>query len=323
MAYQTGTAADVQDLAGKLAAFAVTNGWIQDGTYVDAGLQQNVFYLHSGPTYVAILGDMNDASGTWLYGQGGTGYDPSGNGSLIEQSDWACGCNFVVTPIVEYHMFVTNQYIHCAFLGGDGIWNNFMMGELVKTCDFVGGTYGCGTNFSSATYTGGARRSSAYYSTHAYPFDSYGLGGANGAYCFVNANRDGPNKWFAFYSTIGADNAAGGGYRIEGFNDVDVLESGTAPYTITSGLMARSINQFNGLTILHNMLVSVMYDSGYYSYIGYPNDLKTVNLKYLNAKDIITIGGEDWMVFPAKSKQYVDTYTCYSDTIGYAYRRNA
>ena len=314
MAYQTGTANDVLDLADKIADFAVAQGWTED-----AGAAGDR-YLHSGSCYVRLLGNLGSAGGPWLYAYGGTGY----SAGLVDQSPFS-GCNLAVSPVAEYHLFCTAQYIHCAFLCSSGSWNNLMLGELTKTNNFVGGTYAAGTNFDDNGTTN-PQVNLPYSTVHSYPFDCYGYNanyGKAGGWSQVGALRPSDtHKWFAGrQKTPAGDQRQGNGYITNSWSSTTVNAS-TDNYTTQNALMPRSNNTFNGLNIMHPLMVNIHYQDGYYTTLGNPQDVRLVNIKHLNPKDIITIGSDDWMVFPAKSKVLIDTSTPYSQYIGYAYLRN-
>jgi len=330
MAYQTGSASDVADLVNKISAYAVANGWVLDN---DNGASDHC--LHSGPNYIRLIGTTAGTYGPWVYAYTGTGYN--GAGALVTQSG-AAACNWATSPTVEYHLFVTAQYIHCAFLSGNGAWNNLMCGVLTKTNNFEGGTYVAGTNWrwSNHTWTTvngepysykGNYVSNAYDYYHTYPFDCYtSSNGGSGHYTRVNAVRSALSpdmKNFSMYNNTSADTRGYGGYRHFNWADTTSTYSTTGVYTSTAQLMARSVNQFNGLAVMHPIMVGAHYEAGYFTTLGNPQDVRLINLKYLNAKDIITIGTDEWMVFPAKSKQLIDNFTPYSQFIGYAYLRNA
>lgn len=323
MAYQNGSAADVVNLVNKISAFAQQQGWVLDN---DNGRGDHC--LHTGPNYVRLIGNLRNQYGPWVYAYHGTGYD--GAGGLTLQSG-ATACNLVATPIAEYHLFVTSQYIHCAFFCGNGTWNNLMCGVLTKTCDFDGGTYVAGTNHSLQADGSDANHSSnAYWSRHSYPFDSnssiYRSHYGAGQYTRVNAVRSALSpdmKNFSFYNNSSDDVRGCGGYTVFGFNNAGAISGRTSHYSGQAVLMARASNLFNGLSIMHPIMVGVHYQAGYMTTLGHPQDLRLVNLKYLQPKDILTVGTDEWIVFPAKSRHLISPTLPYSEYIGYAYLRNA
>lgn len=313
MAYETGTAADIEVFVDKLVAFAQLQGWVVDRHY-DNLSGTNTYFLHSGSAYIQLIGQQEDQ---WIRAYGGTGFDSalnSGKGGLLEKGGYD-GCNYCTAPIAEYHMFATSQYVHVAFLKGNGTWGNFVFGVLTKTCNFVGGTYISGT--SMCTYA--LRRALAYSKYNGTLFDGHRSATySSDGYTQVNAVREGVHTWFHTTPDDTGDRRLACGHSSGGVSNEDDFSLDSNRYSVQNALAQRNINTFNGLTILHPFLVGVHWASNYFTWVGHPQDIKFVSIKHLNPKDIITIGADRWMVFPVSSKHKV-TDIAYSQDDAYAY----
>ena len=134
MAYQTGTAASLNELLGKLAQFATMLGW-----------------QATRPTENEL--SLTNASGGWsLALNSGLLYvrchdNPTGNTATSELG----GGNYV-----SYDFFGTADYLHVVVQYMTERFRHFGLGTLIKEGDYVGGQYCYGTYLyaKEASYSG-------------------------------------------------------------------------------------------------------------------------------------------------------------------------
>lgn len=296
MAYETGTTTGPQDLIqNKLAAFAAALGWsVQNCT---TGLNFSI-----GSQYYGIYWTTNS-----VLLRAATGY--SGAAAYNAQPGAApsadCTINInAVGPYLAYHFFGTNQYLHVAIESTSGVFSHFFIGQLQKAGAFTGGFYCTGTNWNYTTSYSNSPES-AY---HDYGFDRGNTQSAN--YSVLRADIDAKtNNWMRFNPTSSWNgNYARGGVRVSSMSD--------------SGFDTGVIN-YNQLTPLWPIHLFVDRPSSFYSYAGVVQDLRIINMQNYAAGDQITIGSDNYLVFPCKQKTTVTgdgTTNPSSGNYGWAFR---
>lgn len=144
MAYQTGTAVDINDLMGKFLTFAVAQGWTNDTT----GANPGNWYLHNDSGYWSfqwrdkmLFAYVNTdvAAGLPANKQPGCSIAHNYNDSETASNKLELG-NYVA-----YHLFGTAQYIHCVVQVDAEYYIHFGIGTLNKQGQYVGGQYTYGT----------------------------------------------------------------------------------------------------------------------------------------------------------------------------------
>jgi hypothetical protein len=293
MPYQTGTANGPADLLDKLRIFAEARGWTTNRN--DLGTTGELC-LAKGAQFVNFDCDADD-----IFARGSTGFDGGlawnaqpGHSSVDAQS------NNMPGPFAAYHFFAgaNPDYVYAVVETVAGIYKHLVFGQLVKTGAYTGGAFVDTVYWEySPTYVNTA---SAPF--HAYLFDaevhsSYQLNGQ------IRADIDGfTNRWYRFY-----------------LNEDSLQARGNGRGGLTDSLFKRNPNSYNALTVLLPIYVMVYRPGGTYSPIGTVPDLRQVNIANLAPGATISIGGQDWMIFPAVQKRGA-AGTPNSGDYGYAYR---
>jgi len=157
MAYQTGSATDLEDLISKLLTFATANGWTQD----EFATADGDFALHKDDIYVSGRWDTVTPQHVSLHqalGFDGTGTlpgdhtDDSGHGYNDSSShvDTNLDNERSVTyigdgPFTTYHFFEdddgTRSYLHVVVQSETDVYRHFGFGEVDKVGTWTGGEY--------------------------------------------------------------------------------------------------------------------------------------------------------------------------------------
>lgn len=299
MAFQTGTSSGPSDLVTLLATFAGANGWTVGNTSDGFKVFRNTtlginFSVAWGASDIYIRGCTGYSSGSAWTAQPGIS-------SIISQ------CNQLTGPFKTYYFFGTGQYLHVVIETTTNIFKHFVMGLLNKNSTFTGGEYydasfhniaAGDTNYPNSSY-------------HRYLFD-----GSN------NASNT---------TTSGSVRVAADGYTWRPYRDASSVTTDhvkgcvRTAYSLTGSLFNCSINSFNQRTTLVPILLSAGRPSSLYSLVGSPPDIRQVKMDNLNPGQIITLGTDEWYVFPHIQKTAsVNNYNSSvvsSGMYGYAYKK--
>lgn len=333
MAYQTGTASDVNDLINQLRTFAQNLGWTIN--YHDVRLASytgkttadrwlSIYHLDAG--YFNVYSHTTNKE---IYVNGATGYAGGSTEYAQTGQGWVARANGLTGPFTAYHFFGTTQYLHVVIETSAGIFSHFNIGKLNKTGNFVGGEYAQAVDWC---YYNNYNVISSPDSYHMFPFCRLGDRSYCAAYCGgFRADIDGrTNNWFSTtnsyaYAYPGATsvyvNDSTSDLRARGSVRNNDSNFGSNPSHL---LFLRSPNAFNGLTPLIPLTVGVeRLGDNKLSLIGHAPDMRLVNMRNLSPNDVMTIGSDQWIVFPIKQRS--DTVSD-SNTVpksgyyGYAYR---
>lgn len=288
MAYESGVTSGVEDLLDKIRVVALARGWTVnafnqiDPTYKYLALQHNGEYFN----LMSQLG-VGGADGyyvpnylnVWL--STNYGNDVGGglsNPSPVAQAN-AIGSN------VPYKIFSGANYIHVVVEVATGIFIFIMIGHLNKYGAYTGGAYCTCTH----TEYDNSSRSVKIPSQH-YIFQR--AGGVHveidGYYNFYHAPLGGPTSPHTETLLINAQIAI---ERWAGF----------------------SPNDFNLVSAMQPIVLSVHRGSGLYSPIGEVPDIRALNIKNMNSGDVLTIGADNWEVYSMSSESV--------SQIGYAFKK--
>lgn len=280
MAYQTGTAATVDQLLQAIQAFAVTQGYTSHGDWTSGsshfyGLQKGSEYflleqLNSSDTIrLDVASSISTGSG-W----GSQGVASGGGGN-------ACYVYPINAPYTSYHLFSTADNIFAAVECAPGQYNHIMLGVIVKT----------------GTWTGGGFVAGGYY-IRSYRWDNFiGFanspplsGGEDGSINF----RDDRVQISTAGDTVAVLNDLKVGWAARAHSPTFVQHP--ALYIIDRA----SPNPFNRRAAMMQPQLFVE-DSGVNRWrpIGYIEGVRSLRIDALNAKDVINT---DWMVFPFTQK---------------------
>jgi hypothetical protein len=317
--YETGTATGPADLVGKLVTFAQSLGWTVSTTTTS---NNTVWPAGSSSGRVFSKGSLVFGVG-WatddLFIVGATAVNGSNPWNTQTGTSSTSGTAYggrstgMTGPYQAYHFFAgtSPDYIHIVVETTAGIFRHTHLGELSKAGTFTGGAYAAGTSWFMGLGSGSLYYSGVPNSTyHQVPFDASNQSYAGAAW-ILRADIDGKtNNWVRQPTDVrGAIQRVGN------------------PGTLTESLHERSPSEFNQLTPFVPLYLSVLRSASLYSPIGYPADLRFVNVTNFAPGEVVTLGSDQWMVFPiiAKTATWGNvsaTNVPSSGTYGFAYKRN-
>lgn len=294
MAFQTGTANDVDDLLDKIRLFLSAQGWTIDKWVPASSGYDAELYVHKG-TEVYISMETAVQSGLQYYlGVNqvidrpaintyiNTGFNtgnavdaqPGGSGQEI-QTDW------LLAPIDTYWFFEDDYYLHVVCETVPGTYAHFGFGQLNKLGTYNYGVYAHGTRWNHFTSYIDAWNNAQ----HNLPFDR---DSTNITHCSrILHDVEGVNKEYDFYAGGQDLNRAIGPGRGGPQMDMWVIPA----------------NDFNGLVTLCPSWVHTGAASGLWRPVGQVPDYRMVNIKSLVPGSTLSIGGDTWYVFPAVVKK--------------------
>ncbi len=303
MAYQTGPSTGLTDLFNKLSVFASANGWTVTRHTA------NEFCLNNGVTYENIYFD--EGAGT-IYLRLAQDWDNA--------LDWNAQPGFapleqytygVTGSLSTYHFFTnaSGDYLHIVIEVNSGYFRHICFGRMAKTSTQLGGDYS-GTVWQNTGTT-------ATYTTPFTMRESSTYGREFRAPCFLTETPEvgqgplGKGVWadcnrYANYrgDVAGLFTDFHGNHNYAGFY-YDWHKYGT-PTTF---------NQQSVLTPIHAFVARA---DGMWSPVGTVMDIRNVSMETLNPSSTLTIGANNWIVFPVVRKA---TGNDASGTLyGYAYK---
>ncbi|WP_243041025.1 hypothetical protein [Dyella sedimenti] len=315
MAYQTGTSANADQLLDALRVFAVANGWTQlrwapDGTGQTLSLAKGGLYVHLRSAVNERLSTRyNTITGIWLIGS--TGFDAGKPwwdqpGSIVNASyvsnttsyrAEACGL-FEVGTANTYHLLsaATPELIMCVAEVSPGVYHHLAFGELTKFGSYGGGAFVSGAFGPDAyTYTYSGFNDYVFGYDHdrhfGLPFNDYKYyGGAN----FVLAEVDGATDWHSVCKD----------WALTGKRAKALWERGTGTPrdSLARYWWGHVPNTLNGVTPMLPFYLFVARPSGFFSPFGHTAHLRYLNITHYAPAEAFALGAEQWMAFPAHSK---------------------
>lgn len=327
MTYQTGTVNNVHDLLDALRVFAQGIGWTINswssltGGSGESGKWLDLYHANSG--YFSLVAWIPGSGAPWVELFGHTGWNGANsyyNQPGSQYNQWGAGfypsSNEMSGPFTAYHFFGSTQYLHVVVEVTTGRYKHICIGTLNKLGSYTGGQYIQAVNWWM-NYTSGTNYPD--YGGHHYLFDWGGYSGWNNKVNFTRADLDGRSAFWLMHTpsdpTPASDRRAYGSVR--GY--------GMTPSGWLWRLYNYSPNSFNALTPLLPILVAAeRVGDEKYSPLGHAPDIRYCNMKNLSPGDLITIGSDQWLVFPAIQKTSVwnqNTTTPSSGYYGYAYKK--
>lgn len=279
MAYETGSTTGNADLVAKLAVFAQANGWSY-GT-----CSGGHFSLSKNGVFVSVAYDSSN-----IYLMGNTGYSSGSTWNTQPgNSGFTSTTNFMSGTHKAYHFFAGDTYIYAVVEVSTNIFRHFNFGLLTKYGTYDGGQFVNGTRWGISSafsdWQGGAANY-PYHQYHIAPFDDRGINVYSKNH--VRADINGfTNKYWDINAANQSSNAR------------SVVR---ASLGLLDGLGPRGVNMFNLRTILLPIYVDVIRSAGLYSCIGQAPDCRYVNMFLYNPGQLITIGSDEWMIFPLCQK---------------------
>lgn len=299
MAYQTGTANTPAALLSSLSAFASANGW----STTDLAEGATGYTSPDGATFALR------ATADTIEIRGCVGLDASQPASAQPNvSAMPAVTNSIAGPYSGYFFFAGAEasapYLHVVIEVAAGIFKPFSLGRLVKFDSTTGGEYATASKWYYADWTTNYPDNA----NHEYLFDAM-FTYNSGTCSHVRYEADGSaSRWRPAFATW--DGTCAIGSMRGGLN----TPLGTIGY-----------QRYNKLVPIFPLHVFGDRPNQLRSPIGYAPHLRQVDLRLLAPKEIITIGSEDWQVFPAI--QRTDSWGVYGSTVpssayyGYAIRK--
>ena len=314
MAYQTATATDATDLLDKLRLFLLASGWSVDNWADFGAVTRKTLTVHKGAFYVTFRSQTDGSTTTsdpapYLGVIGHSGYS---SGTLVQESP-ATRCNALSGPFVAYDFFEgqgkDGPYIHVVVETASGVFKHFGSGILNREGVYTSGQYVYAQSYNYGTAGSTHFASDADHNSHAVPFDNRG----STVWGSVRADADG-------VSPAWHQGRTGANYLIAGFSGGPASAAGSsAPI---GGPSRAAPSSLTGRTALWPLWCLIPRPSGFYSPAGYPADMRYIRLDNYNPRDILTLGADQWKLFPVIRKNGVNGEPN-SGTYGYAFRVNA
>ena len=341
MAFTSQTVSSIADMFSKLDTFLAANGW---STHRDAGAGEFAAWKNpSGSIWItsAFQWDTGTPSHIGVYQWHGQAYDTagttgtvpydqdddSGNGAASTSNATLFGNRKITVTNSPESMWVfeDTNYWHAVVRYNTDIYIHFGSGYLNKYNDWTGGeyTYGQVINNSSSSNTAVSADSS---------FLLDGLSADGSAYSNMEervatlhiegmAEQGAGEIWGVCMgnqssSNLGTDRAGGDRIHILGGFRAGPHVTGWGQY---AGTVAR------GLVPLYP-IVQYYWDrtaNQVYGPLGSMPDVRGISIRNFSAEQEITIGGDTWVVFPARRRSEAGNQIAYTNYQGIAYKQVA
>ncbi len=317
--YETGTASSATDLLDKLRIFATANGWTQNFFGARTTGSGQALQLTKGSMAATFIADTAAGTsadpGTYLGAYQHATYN-AGNGTESQaDASLKCYTNGMSGPYSAYH-FVSgaesgSDYLYVVVEVSAGTYKHVGVGKLVGLGALTTGAFAfaCRWSYSSSQVD------DLLSTHHSWPFDHGENNNRAGAGTQVRADCDGiVPRWYDFNGGLSYGNRGGGGVRVVG-NNLGNLR-GTVYGPAVPGASA-----LTGRAVLTPCLVYGERGSNLASMLGFPPGIRWAKLDYLTPGDILTLGADQWKVFPVIRKNG-SAGQVNSGTYGYAYKVN-
>jgi hypothetical protein len=309
MAYQYGQANTAEDLLDALRLFLISDGWTVNA-YEPASTYQWLSVSKNGYYFNLIANNANE----YILSRGATGFD-SGQAYNAQPGmrtdDWTY-CNYLWAPFTSHHFFSGDTYFHVVIEESAKYFRHFGCGVLDKVGSYDGGDYCYGTYpYVNTSYWDEVIR------FHNYPFSIVGT-----------TNNSMNLRGTAVRCPEIALDASG--WIFNTLVSLDLKQGNLNPgymayYTenITAQLFLRAPNTFNGEVPLVPLYFHAGVSDTSIAMLGTVKDIRQVKLdNYFGGPDVLTIGSDEWYIFPVLCRTYASSTTFYSSTYGLALRKN-
>jgi hypothetical protein len=284
---------------GKLATFAVANGWTQDES------SSGRLAIHRGNVYMSFRWATTTPSVIGLYQalgwvaatDPGNHTDDSGQGVISGVSTTIDNGRSVILgtgSFSSYFFFESDTYIHVVVEVASGKFKHFGFGIIEKTGDWTGGEYCYGHHHLDAGSANAIKSSTAVLLdglTKTFTYLPY----AATMHCEGLPNQSGSSKW----AIVWGDNTSPGTDR--GSNGRIYVQGG-----FRAGPVARSLGHFeagseSGLIPMYPIACFYRWTSEI-TFLGSQPDVRGVNIKHLTDAQEVVIGSDTWVMFPTHLK---------------------
>lgn len=299
MPYATGAATDPADLLSDLAIFAAANGWT-----VNTPASGRVF--EKGSVFCGVNADADslDSRGCLSYA-GGSAWDAQPNNSGVTHV-----CNLGAGPFTSYHMYAETEggksFLGMAVEISAGVYRHWLVCDLIKQGAWTGGAYSDST-FHDLTADDINRHDSA---NHRYLADARSGRSDLGHFaCDVDGLS---NNWVQIANAFVTTQSTRGIGCVRGNGKWE-------------GVWGSQYQKWNLRTPIWPLELFVNRPSNLRSLAGRVPALRYVNLRNFIPGEILSIGGDDWQLWPNTARTDTDgsssSSTPASSYYGYAYLR--
>lgn len=312
MAETTGTATGLEDFFGKLLAYVGgLSGWTVDEaiTTVDSGRQcavskGNLFvqwrWDTTSPNTVAMYQSTGFASTTRAglqAGDSGNGYNTNNDTDENDLDGERCIKELGNSAYPSYYFYTDTgaTFVHVAVEKSAGEFRHFGFGNLDKFGDWntgSGGEYVYGHHVSAL--------SSSTSDSSSFLLDGSTQEVANRAYSATMRLSGLPDQGTEVYGNVWGDKGANDGTDSAG-NERLKIAGGARGGPLAYGFGWAPPESSSGLSLFQPISCFYKNDVPAISRVyllGFQPDVRVVHLKYLAAKDTVTLGDQTWRVFP-------------------------
>lgn len=284
--YQTGTASGTADLLDKLNTFAVAAGWTlnrRDASSLSISkgtVFQNLF--ENGSEIQMRLATSYDGGLAW-------NAQPGSN-------PWTQRSREMVGSFTRYHFFANGDHIYVVVEVDPGLYKHMIFGLMNKTPGWTGGEFSCVVILDTTSNVHGL-----------FGCSDSSFGAVYSAMNTVRAVVDGDANIWRQLNSNEAETAA----------IVRSSENWHAPNDKNSYYTDWFINTPNTSTQQVVFIPVHLYlerTSGFFSPLGFIDDLRMVNIINIDPGATVTIGSDQWLVFP----EYIKGGSSLNQ--GYAYK---
>lgn len=301
MAYETGGSSGVNDLLDKIRVFAAANGWTVDfngartdddpevgGTGAVAG---NIVLMHKSGLFAGFATDTKTGSNstdpgpyfqTFYFSSYSSGADPFAQSGM----SGAVRTNKLVGPFQAYHLFAGDTYLHVVVEQTPGSFRHFGVGVLEKAGAVTTAAYASGMYWNWSTNEVNSFASSY----HALPWDDGNVQNPSLSNVF-RADSDSVSPRHCRLS----DWANGGGQGWGGYRRDSNQAHENAP---AAGFTRLPPSALTGRSVLFPLIIGVHRPSTMLSIVGAVKDVRVLRIDNMAPGDLITLGPDDWKVFP-------------------------
>tara|TARA_R110000868_G_scaffold66342_1_gene197638 strand:- start:970 stop:1899 length:930 start_codon:yes stop_codon:yes gene_type:complete len=291
MAYETGSSSSPSDLLTKLGTFAVAQGWTSNYAGARTSGSGNALQLtksgHSCTFYsnTAAVSAVENGPSIGVYAH--AAYS-SGNGTENQASKSPVTyTNALAGPYVAYHFFAGATYLYVVVESTLGVFKHFGTGILTAFGAITTGQF-CYANFWAYEYSSGdsAYISSLTSNSHCYPFNHIDAAYSLATAVRVDCDSLSPN-WLQSNST----NPFYGGAR-----------STSTAYAGSSYNLLSAPSAYTQRAILHPCMLWGTRVGGNLATLGFPPNVRWVNVTNLTNGQVVTLGSDQWKCFPVCRK---------------------
>ena len=283
MAYSSGTVTTAAGLVSAIQAFATINGWTVAGDYISKG----DVYVHLWAESADEIRIQGARGGTW------TAPDICARYAKLFFAD---GYSWPASATYHLHYSGTPDTLWCTLNWDVVRWMHIGFGMLSKLGTWTGGQwfFATGCMHFGGNHLLGHRYSIQEHIDGLFP-GVYTAGSP--ALPFWSSRDRGPD----YSGKNSFVECALRGHIWEATGDLEDSGDGNTIHcpTVITPTQKRSPNAFNAQTILTPFDLYLRDTDGYYMAIGRPEHIRFVRLVNYNPGDTLTIGSDDWRVYPA------------------------